>query len=409
MRYFNVVVFLLSIIYSALTLPSMIPQYSVILAIFLSMNILGNIFLSKVNIYDNATVSDHGYTDLYLPVFSLLILSLLLISRSFYPESNIYAYVSLFVLHLLFFIFCFITKDNINTYVKAYVIFAFIMSSAGLASFFLQVFDLIDTSSYVNLSELTNGRFTRDSGREDSYLFPYYLGFILKGDGLFNIAGFEFYRISGWAHEPTSATFFVVPAIIILFYSKIFRKQLTRIALLLIIFGFWIFSMAVGSVIVVLGLFVIVTFLSIFRNNFPKKESMFIFISMIIGLPLVVYFLYFYPSAFDLILSKYTGSSKTVSVAINQLTWFVPDIKKTLPFYLSHIFMWVIIFSFFYISLKEILSRRFVDVHSLVLLYLVLHSMKGSQENVFLLLFIFFWFYVVCYGVSSSEDGFKFH
>ena len=152
----------------------------------------------------------------------------------------------------------------------------------------------------------------------------------------------------------------------------------------------------------ILYCFVILT--TLYIKYFPKKMSLIILLAIMTIIP---FSLYYYDVIFilEILVSKFSFESHTMSVAIENLTWFMPDINKTAVYYLSHLFLWVNIFIFLYVGINGIISRKFIDVNSLVLLYLVLHTMKGSQESVFVLIFMFFWFYVAYFSVGYSKKN----
>ena len=130
------------------------------------------------------------------------------------------------------------------------------MSISGLIATLIVSLGFVDAySNYVNISDLTNGSFTRDANATTSYLFPYNLGLILTGGGKLELLGYEFFRISGWAHEPTSATLFVVPSLILLIHTKVINNSIGRFSALLIISTFWFFSMSVGSFLALIILY----------------------------------------------------------------------------------------------------------------------------------------------------------
>jgi hypothetical protein len=278
------------------------------------------------------------------------------------------------------------------------------MSVFGLFSTFLMSSGLINPENhYVNLSELTNNSFVRDLHMEDSYVFPYFLGLILTGDGLFDIAGHQFYRISGWAHEPTSASLFVAPAIILLLHSDIV-KGWKRIIALFIVILFWMAVFSVGSILAFLVLYSSIITSYVFIKLFPAKVSISLLLLLI---TFVLGFLYFYEGILSssILTSKFDMSSNTVWVAVRELTWFVPNIEKTTGFYAGHLFNWVILLIFLITSLYALIYTKYINVYSVITLYLVIHTMKGSQDSVFLLPFAFFWFYMVVFSIYADSHS----
>ena len=280
MKLFNVIIFLLSISISALTIPSMMPNISILAVFLLSVALMFNVFFQNNDAesmnYGFNTLSTMNFSNLTIPFMALFLLFLFLFLNSFNIHSNIYANVNLFVLHFLFLLFLVHTKNLIVLYIKGYILLAVVMSTCGILAQLIVEVGLNPDVSYVNLGELTHGSFSRDKGKELSYLFPYKLGFILTGAGTFNFGSFDFYRISGWAHEPTSATLFVSPAIILLIHSRIIQKNFYRYLALTPIVIFWIFAMAVGSLLAFMILYSFVVLTTLYIKYFPKKLSLII-------------------------------------------------------------------------------------------------------------------------------------
>lgn len=385
----------------------MVPNIMAISVFLISFALLFNAFFKSHDLryieQKKITSTTVNFSNLSIPILALLVLFLYLFFISFSPNSNINANFNLFVLHALFLLFIINTQEHIVVYIRAYILLAIVMSFCGVLAQLIVETGLNPAGSYVNLGELTNGAYSRDRGNDFSYLFPFNLGLILTGDGTFSYGGFSFYRISGWAHEPTSATLFIAPAILLLVHSKIIKNILYRFIGLSILIIFWLFAMAVGSIIAFMILYAILGITTLHIKYFPKKLSLLLLVGFILLMPII---LYFYESIFStqILLSKFSFESHTMSVAIDNLTWFMPDENKTTTYYLSHLFLWVNIFIFLYVSITGIISKKFIDVNSLVLFYLVLHSMKGSQESVFLLIFIFFWLYVAHFSIHFEND-----
>ena len=385
----------------------MVPNIVAISVFLISFALLFNAFFKSHDLRyieeKKITSKTVNFSNLSIPILVLLVLFLNLFFISFSPNSNINANFSLFVLHALFLLFIINTQEHIVVYIRAYILLAIVMSFCGVLAQLIVETGLNPAGSYVNLGELTNGAYSRDRGNDFSYLFPFNLGLILTGDGTFSYGGFSFYRISGWAHEPTSATLFIAPAILLLVHSNIVKNILYRLIGLTILLIFWLFAMAVGSIMAFIILYAILGITTLHIKYFPKKLSLLLLVGFILLMPIV---LYFYESIFStqILLSKFSFESHTMSVAIDNLTWFMPDENKTTTYYLSHLFLWVNIFIFLYVSITGIISKKFIDVNSLVLFYLVLHTMKGSQESVFLLIFIFFWLYVAHFSIHLEND-----
>jgi hypothetical protein len=270
------------------------------------------------------------------------------------------------------------------------------MSMAGLIANILVTFDLVDIT-YTNISELTNGSFTRDDNVGDSYIFPYNLGFILSGSGKLSLFGFEFYRISGWAHEPTSATLFIAPALILLIHTRTINNTILRFMIFITILSFWFFSMSIGSLLAFIGIYFITILLTLYTKIFPLKLS----ISIVLFFILITLMAVFYIEPLlesSIFSSKFNMESDTFKKFMVELTWFIPKPENNQVFYFSHLAIWSIIFLFILVIVFSTISHESLKVFSLILLYIVIHTMKGSQENVYTHVFTSFWFYAAYFS-----------
>ena len=255
-------------------------------------------------------------------------------------------------------------------------------------------------NSYVNISDLTGGAFARDSESETSYLFPFKLGLILTNSKL-DLLGFNFYRISGWAHEPTSATLFVAPAMILLLHTKIIANSITKISMLAVISTFWFFAMSIGSLLAFIMLYSFYITATLFVKIFPLKLTL----SIVIGLFIAFLFSSFYFEELlnSSIFSKLDIQSQTFQGAIKRITWFIPDKAITQADSFSLLIIFAILFFFLSNAFYSFSVQKDFNVYALVVLYIVIHSMKGSQESVYVLISSFFWFYVLYFSIPYKQ------
>ena len=408
MLFINSFIFLLTISISTLVIPSIVPRISLLTSILL----LGAIFLNSMfsNSFSLSKSSNNrsltksiGFENINIPYLAIFLLFLWKLLRHFDVGSNIYSDLNLIVMHVLFLFFIVMTSKSISSYIKTYVYFVFIMAFLGLVANTLFIFDFINPDNHgANISIMTNGAFTRDADFLESYVFPYYLGFILTGDGQLNLLGFEFYRISGWAHEPTSATLFIAPAILILLHGDIINNKLLRTLMLFTLGLFWFFVMSVGSMLAFMMLYSLIALFYIYQHLFHKSRTLsLIFLVSIVSIPFI--YIYVEPMLQSTIFtSKFNLESETLNSAFKNIAWFLPDIDKSNLFYLSHLALWAIISTFLLSSLYMLISNTPNKVYSLILLYIVIHSMKGSQETVYYLTFSFFWLYIAYFSWHKS-------
>jgi len=277
------------------------------------------------------------------------------------------------------------------------------MALCSLIAIFLIYLGLVDTSGgFTNISDLTGGAFQRDFGEDNSYIFPYNLGFVLTGSGKMNLLGFSFFRISGWAHEPTSATLFIAPAIILLLHTKIITNTFLRLSALFIVGAFWFFAMALGSIFAFVILYFLYTTSILFIKIFPLKLSLFLFFGVLTLVLLGFYLLDDLVNS-SLIISKVDFNSETFQTAIRRLNFFHPNNAISQATSFNYIMVYAIMFFFFFNIVYSLFSQKEYNAYALVVLYILIHTMKGSQDSVFVLIFPFFWFYVLHFSIPNNQ------
>jgi len=402
----NSFIFLFLISISALVIPSMLPNTTTIGILLLLFGLVVNLSQKLGRVSENKQpdfLKQVNYSNLAVPILGLLLLFFLFTIRSFSEDANIISNAGSSLIHLLFLFFIVNTREYIKIYIKAYVYFVLIMSISGLIATLIVSLGFVDAySNYVNISDLTNGSFTRDANATTSYLFPYNLGLILTGGGKLELLGYEFFRISGWAHEPTSATLFVVPSLILLIHTKVINNSIGRFSTLLIISTFWFFSMSVGSFLALIILYSFVITLTLYIKIFPLKLTSFTIISFMLLIGVITFYVEPLLES-SLIYSKFDFESETFQTAVDSITWFLPDASRNAVYYFSFLIIWSIIFLFSFIVLSAFVTQKDINVYALILLYIVIHTMKGSQTSVYTHLFTFFWFYMAYFSTLSLK------
>jgi hypothetical protein len=377
-------------------IPSFVPKAASILLLLMGISIFTNEFFQKNQQKSEGQYDYIDYGSVFLPMVVIFLLYIFVSLRFFDVTVNTGSNIVLIMSHLAFFIFLISTKDNIALYIKSYVFFVFTMSLSSLLMLILIYYGHIDIADhYFNLSDATNGSFSRDQGISNSYSFPYFLGLILTGSGQLDLIGYSFIRISGWAHEPTSVTLFISPAIILLAHGGVIKNSLLRFLMLVAILFFWFFAMSVGSMMAFSILYFLIVPLILFIKYFPLRLSLTLTFMALIGIVLI-------PFSIDLLINssifttKFDFNSESLQKSISMLTWFIPDPNKSTVYYFSNLAMWLIIFIFIFTSIVGLSfdKNNFPGPYYLILLYIVIHSMKGSQETVYYLFFTFFWFYI---------------
>ena len=402
----NSVIFLFVLSTGALVLPSMLPLTTFLGILLLIVGFTLNLSSSLGGVKENNRIDffDHiNYSNILLPVLSLCLLFLLVLSRFYTPNFNFISSFASLVLHVIFFVFIVNTREYLLIYLKSYIYFIFLMAAGGLIALALVYIGFVDTeSNFVNIYELTDGAFRRDVGSTDSYIFPYNLGFILTGSGKLNLLGFSFYRISGWAHEPTSATLFIAPAMILLLHSKIVVKNWIRVSLFTVIATFWFFAMSLGSFFAFTMLYFFYVITTLFIKVFPLKLSVFIVFSvLVLSLLSLFYFDELIKSSF--LVSKLDFQSQTFQNAISRLTWFMPHKAYTQVHSFGFMMAYSIMFVFLCAVIHSLFIQKDFNPYALIVLYIIMHTMKGSQDSVYLLPYAFFWFYVLHFSIPNNQ------
>ena len=262
--------------------------------------------------------------------------------------------------------------------------------------------------NYVNLNSLTGGSFSRDAGAPNSYVFPYKLGLILTGETQLNFLGYDIFRSSGWAHEPTSATLFIMPAALLILQGNIIRNSFLRFLLFVTISLFWIFCASVCSFLAVMIVFGFYILTNLYIKFFPFKMSLIIFLGVVCSLFILA--LYLEPILeSSLFSSKFDFESHTFGTFLKEFLWFLPNPDLVAPnfFYFGHLLIWLLICMFLWIIVSDVIYTGKLSTYSLILIYLILHTMKGSQESVYTHLFIFFWFYLAYFSTIKKINLFN--
>ncbi len=403
----NSLIFIYVLSIGALVIPSMLPMTTFIGIILLLGGGILNLSSSLGNVKENDQVDfmhQINYSNLLNPIICLSLLFFLYFCRFFTEGFNFISGFSSLVLHVLFFVFIINTKNYLLIYLRSYILFVLLMAVSGIIANFLVSFGVVPSNAnYVNISLLTDGAFQRDVGALDSYLFPFNLGLIITGGGQLDLLGFSFWRISGWAHEPTSATLFVAPAMILLAHTKIIAKTINRIIFLSLIALFWFYAMSLGSLFAFIILYFFYIIVTVFIKFFPLRLTALVFI----GTSTILLAGFFYIDAIfnsSLIATKLNLGSETFQIAMQRFQWFLPDSAHSQANSFTFIAIFSIIFMFLFNVFYSFSVEKSLNPFALVVLYIVIHSMKGSQDSVFLLIFSFFWFYVLYFSISSDQS-----
>jgi hypothetical protein len=398
----NCIIFLYVISIGLLVPPSILPHTNFIgILLLLGIIILnlssigGDKISNKVEFLENIS-----YSNILMPVICLLLMFLLVFAQSFGKDFSFLSSFAGLILHVLLLVFIINTKNYLLAYLRSYIYLVLIMACAGLIALSLVKFGVVSVDeNFVNIAELSNGSFTRDLGWAESYIFPYNLGLILVGSGELDLLGWKFYRISGWAHEPSTATLFIAPAMILLFKTKIISTSLIRISALTLITFFWFFCMSIGSLFSFILIYLFYIFVTLFIKIFPLKLSLFILCSIGVIILTGIYFVEEIQTS-TIFSSKLNLESETFQGALRRLTWFIPSMASSPQESSVLLAIYAIIFLFLFNIFYSFSTGNDLNPFALVVFYIVIHSMKGSQGSVYFLTSTFFWFYILYFSTS---------
>jgi len=289
-----------------------------------------------------------------------------------------------------------LNPHEIKSLIKAYVYLTIIMSFFGILSWWLVNFDFIQDGNFkFSLFENSHGKYNRDKFDElGGYTAPYYLGLVLTASYEYSIMGFSYYRASGWAHEPTSATLFIVPAMLLLFTNKsMFHNSLQPIYFM-IVFIFWLVCSAMGSIISLIVLGVIASIFYLLRRGITLKFLLTSCTTIIVGIILLPNINEVLESS-TLIKDKFQGNTSPFIKLYNFLFWIDQDNNVVITLALQA-FVYYYLFIGTMIVLKG--KNTAVCMYGYICLYIVIHGAKGSWIHISMYIFSFFFFYVAVFA-----------
>ena len=420
LKIINSLIFIYCFSIGSLFPPSIIPKTTLVAGVLLFFAILLNsaIQFSKPNLSGAAyrlryVVDNMHYGNAFIPALGILLFTVYMVLRSIYWPSRFVSNLSAVILLSFFLVFIINTREYLTSYLKAYIWVVFVMSLFGVISFIVVMAGIYPIEgNNVNLSELTKGAFVRDAYMSRSYVWPYYLGLVVTGETPLDIFGYSFYRLTGWAHEPSSATIFVVPAILLLFKGDIINNFFIRAIFLTTIICFWLFCASVGSLLAVLILIATYILTTLYIKLFPFKMSLTIFLTLVSSFFFLI--LFFEPiSESALFATKFDMDSHTMSMAINRFLWFTHDSTIAAPMlddagnsilgfhYYGYLTIWMIISLFLWIIASDTFATGKLSIYSIILMYLILHSMKGSYLTVYVHTSTYLWFFVAYFAMQK--------
>jgi hypothetical protein len=292
-------------------------------------------------------------------------------------------------------------KQQINL-LKTYLYFCFFMSICGSMASILINTELVNLNEFkLSLTDISSGRFNWDVDIENGFNAPYGLGLVLtKGSSLYYFLGIPFYRSSGWSYEPTFASFFVVPSLILLIRENLINKKIRLIMGAVILF-FLFCCFSVASFAALLSLFVIFKILDPAKKG--SKKIFWIFVIGFIGLFVVNLYNTFKieQPGIDLIESKLTEDSLSGINIFNISGKSISDLS-----YLAILVLYITFIASYAIS--AIRNSGLKQTMGLILLYFILHSVKGNWYHTMTLNITFIFFlYLTSNKIYNFENSKK--
>ncbi len=292
----------------------------------------------------------------------------------------------LFSLGFLTVVFASATEKQHTRLIQTYIVFCFIMSFCGALASIMVNTQMVSINEFkVNLTELSDSRFNWDEDLENGFNAPYGLGLVLtKGSTLYYFLSIPFFRSSGWSYEPTFASFFVVPSLILLIREKFFSRRL-QITMGIVIVFFLLCCFSVASIAALLSLLVI------FKLLEPKKRiiNKLLWIGL---LGIVGFFVVNFYNArksdqpgIDLVESKLTEESLS---GVNVFKFSGGSLPELIQPFIIILYIGMVI----WIAVPAIRSSGINQTMGLILVYLILHSVKGSWYHTITLNFPFIFF-----------------
>ncbi len=269
--------------------------------------------------------------------------------------------------------------------VKVYIVASSVMSLFGFAAWLMVGLDWvlherIDPAHFIDLEQFTDGKMSRITEGaveqvnefgvdENTFSFPYSLGLVLVNSYLYELAGIQFFRASGWYNEPVAVWFMVIPALI-LTCSNLYFSKITRIILLVTQFLFLFASFSVAIISGLMAVYVFRKLLYVFISGISLKfVAMSIVTATAFGF-LGVYAFEYVPDsslAMNIVLSKFSANDYT-SVALDTMIDPVLGV--------AYVYFFAVAFAYSWRAAKK--DDHVLMSFSLVVLCFLLVSLKGA-------------------------------
>jgi len=294
--------------------------------------------------------------------------------------------------------------------IKVYIIASSIMALLGFAAWLMVSLDWvfqqqIDPTYFIDIEQFTHGKANRIAEvveranqfgiYENTYSFPYSLGLVLTNSYLYEFAGIQFFRASGWYTEPVAIWFMIIPAIVLTCYKSYFNKT-TRTILLVTQCLFLFASFSLSIIAGLITIYVFRRLLSLFVYGVSLKSIAFVVMAAgVFGL-LGVYAFGYVPEsslALNILFSKVSAGDYG-SIVLETLIDPV--------FGLAYLYFFVVALACSWRAAKE--NNNALMSFSLVVLCFLIVALKGAFLHLLISPGFFIFFALMLKHLRSNPD-----
>ena len=294
-------------------------------------------------------------------------------------------------------------RDELMAIVKGYILLASLMALSGFAAWFLINVGPFQPGSFpYDVTQATDGRVTRAIPFE--YDAPYNLGLVLTRTSGWSFAGFHFFRATAWAHEPSSAAFFLTPALILLIADKGLFGRPWRLGLALIIAVFLLVAASIAGMLALLVLAAFWLITSVWKGHRKGLMFSFVFIGIVLALSFNSELWLRAKGVFvesNLLTSKLSLEGDNYRRVLEQLFWWL--FPQTGVSFVRNSLLTLLVYWNILIALSAVSKGGRTATFGFILLYLWLHGGQGSWHIVAKQAFTVLWFYLTLLYLYGSH------
>ena len=277
--------------------------------------------------------------------------------------------------------------------IKPYVHFSLYITTVGVVAYFLVISNMVNLADWLFINNYMKKGFEVERGM---FSFPYYMSLFFYGEELYTFLNIPIIRSSGLSHEPNVAGLFTAPFLFMIDYYFGERKIIKRYAY--VTTSLYIF--AIGSITTYLIIAFIIT--GYFLKKIIKTPNLSTI--LIMGLILLGLFQY--------ILFDPLSAGRDLFSKVQSSMLFFFDVHLYPIIHIENFFgsgmmsrlsptenprgMIGVVFFYFFILLISLSSylhffkKRYFSTFSLLILYIVGHSLKSPKHVYFLLTTTYF-------------------